>query len=277
VGHIVSNLIGYSSLVEDIQQVLDTLVPRELEVQTKDEKWYAMHILPYRTLDNVIEGAVITFLDVNERKLAEDKIKTLLAEKELILQEVHHRVKNNLNIISALLFFQGEGLEDPAISTILKDASHRVQCMGVLYNKLYQSSNYTDLSIRKFLPDLIDQIISNFPNSESIKIETYFDDFIVDAKKLQPIGLIINELITNIMKYAFAAGSDRAISITAEMKDGKGIISTHDNGKGMPESIDFEFSTGFGLKLIKMLATQIRGTMRIERGNGTTVILEFPL
>jgi two-component sensor histidine kinase len=275
VGHIVSNLLGYNSLVEDIQHVLDTLVPRELEVQTKDEKWYAMHILPYRTLDNVIEGAVITFVDINERKLADDKIKTLLAEKEIILQEVHHRVKNNLNTISALLCFQGEGLEDPAISTVLKEVSQRVQSMGVIYNKLYQSPNYNDLSIKEYLSALTDQIISNFPNADSINVEKHIDDFIVKSKKLQPIGLIVNELLTNIMKYAFIGRSDRAISISAELKDGKGIISIYDNGVGMPVSVDFESSTGFGLKLIKLLSMQINGKIRIERENGTKVILEF--
>ncbi|MCX7023864.1 MAG: PAS domain S-box protein [Spirochaetes bacterium] len=213
--------------------------------------------------------------DITERKNAEDEIKTLLAEKELILKEVHHRIKNNMNTINSLLSIHGRTLKDPSAIESLEDAGSRVRSMMVLYDKLYESVDFTEMSVREYLPALVDQIVSNFPKGESVKIEKRIDDFVLEAKRLQPLGIIINELLTNIMKYAFDDGDDGLITVSATLMDDRVAILVQDNGNGMPESVTFENSTGFGLMLVKMLVEQLEGTIRIEREKGTRIVLEF--
>ncbi len=222
-----------------------------------------------------VVGAVVTFLDITERKIAEEKIKSLLAEKELILKEVHHRIKNNMNTIKSLLFLQSETLKDPSAVAALHDAENRVDSMMVLYDKLYRSADYRELSVKEYLPSLVDEIISNFPNKQIVKIEKNIDDFILSAGTLFPLGIILNELLTNIMKYAFVGRDSGIITVEASRNDNRTHIVIQDNGVGIPDSVNFENSKGFGLELISMLVQQLSGRIRIDRIDGTRFVLEF--
>jgi len=226
-------------------------------------------------IDGRIVGSVVTFLDITERKLSEEKIKSLLAEKELILKEVHHRIKNNMNTIKSLLFLQADTLTDPSAVSALHDAENRVESMMVLYDKLYRSIDYHEISIKEYLPVLIDEIIDNFPNKGIVTIEKKIDDFTLDADTLFHLGIIVNELLTNMMKYAFAGMECGLITVSAGVKDNRAVFIIQDNGVGIPESVSFEKTTGFGLDLVKMLTDQIGGSIIIERGSGTRFVLEF--
>ncbi len=214
-------------------------------------------------------------IDITERKLAEDVIKSLLAEKDLILKEVHHRIKNNMSIIKSLLMLQAKDSKEPAAINTLNDAGNRIQSMMVLYDKLYQSPNFNEMSIKNYLPTLVDLIISNFPNSKAVRIDKNIDDFILDSMRLSTLGIIINELLTNIMKYAFADRADGLITVSALLKDNQVSIIIQDNGVGVPESVNVEKSTGFGLQLVMMLTKQLRGSIQIENVNGVKVTLKF--
>jgi PAS domain S-box-containing protein len=213
--------------------------------------------------------------NITDRKIAEELIHTLLAEKELILREVHHRIKNNMATISGILSLQAETIAVPAAKTALEDAVSRIQSMMVLYTKLYQSSGFKALSLLNYLPALIDEIMANFPNGESVRVAKIIDDFSLDARILQPLGIIINELLTNIMKYAFAGRAVGMITVSALSRGDRAIICVEDDGNGMPAPIDFAHSPGFGLMLVNMLTRQIKGTIRIERERGTKIVLEF--
>ena len=166
-------------------------------------------------------------------------------------------------------------IADERSRAVLLDAVSRVQSMMVLYNKLYQSAGFKSVSVLTYLPTLINEILENFPNSASIKVWKIIDDFTLDAKMLQPLGIIINELLTNIMKYAFAGIVLGVITITASLKGKRVILGIEDNGNGMPESIDFANSPGFGLMLVDLLTRQMHGTIRIDRERGTKITLEF--
>jgi two-component sensor histidine kinase len=212
---------------------------------------------------------------LSERKKSEEKISSLLNEKELILKEVHHRIKNNMNSIKGLLHLHENSIDDKVTISALKDAGRRIESMMVLYDKLYRSENFKVISLKNYIPSLAEEIISHFPNSASVKIETKIDDFTLDISKLQALGIIINELLTNMMKYAFVGREQGLISISAFLKESRVTIEIQDNGVGMPETIDFKSSKGFGMQLVSMLTEQIRGRIRIERGGGTKFILEF--
>lgn len=213
--------------------------------------------------------------DITARKEAERTIEALLEGKNLILKEVHHRIKNSMNTIVGLLGLQAAMLEDPVAIEALKDTESRVSSMMVLYDKLYRSVDYTELSIKEYLPSLIEEILANFPNRRMVKVEGKIEDFVVAGKKLQSIGIIITELLTNIMKYAFVDRESGSISVSASLNDAVATIMVKDDGRGIPESISFENSTGFGLILVRTLTEQIGGTIRLDRREGTVFDLRF--
>ncbi len=228
-----------------------------------------------RDLSGNVIRSVGTMQDITERKLTEAKIQALLREKELILKEVHHRIKNNMNTINALLTLQAGRLSDPPVKAVLKDAASRVQSMMVLYDKLYQSAGFKTMSIQDYLPALVDQIIKNFPNSDIVKIEKDIEDCVLSAEKLSPLGIIINELLTNIMKYAFIDKEEGLIRVSSSVKGDRVSLVIQDNGNGIPDSIDFENTPGFGLMLVGLLTKQIDGTIRKEFEKGTKITVEF--
>ena len=145
----------------------------------------------------------------------------------------------------------------------------------VLYEKLYQTSSFDAISVKDYIPTLIDEIMQNFPNSGQVQVEKSIDDFILDIGKIQPLGMIINELLTNIMKHAFTGRKEGLITITLSQADAIITLAIQDNGSGMPETIDFKNSTGFGLTLVEMLTKQLGGSIRVERNKGTKIILVF--
>jgi PAS domain S-box-containing protein len=245
------------------------------EIALKDGRIFDRYSAPMLDANHKYLGRVWYFRDITERRRAEEKVKALLMEKELILKEVHHRIKNNMNTLNGLLALQAGQTTEPAVVEALDDARSRVQSMMVLYDRLYQSVNVNEMSVQEYLPTLIDQIIGNFPGSESVTVEKHIDDFVLEAKSLSSLGIILNELFTNIMKYAFIGRDDGVITVSASLNNKTVSLVIQDNGAGMPESVDFEHSTGFGLTLVWLLIKQLGGTVRTERENGTRIILEF--
>lgn len=215
--------------------------------------------------------------DTTERKQSQDLISNLLAEKELILKEVHHRIKNNMTTIYSLLSLQAGVLNDPEAIEALQDCGRRVLSMMVLYDKLYQSIGFNSMSVVDYFPLLVDEIIANFPHRASVRIDKQIEDFVLDVKRLQPLGIIINELLTNIMKHAFAEGTAGAIAVSMRLREEQIVLVIQDNGIGIPEVVDSASSAGFGLMLVDILTRQLKGTLRMERQHGTRTTLEFAL
>jgi PAS domain S-box-containing protein len=227
--------------------------------------------------ESILKMVAIRAAGELERRDAEEKIKSLLNEKEILLKEVHHRIKNNMNNIIGLLSLQADAVEDPADAGAIRDAMARVQSMMVLYDKLYRSDNFKEISIREYVSALTAEIIRNFSKSEFIKTSYNLEDFDLDIKILVPLGIIINELITNTMKYAFTGRKNGNINISASLKNNRAVVIIEDDGVGIPFSIDIDSTAGFGMQLIRMLTEQIGGRIRIERGKGARFVLEFPV
>lgn len=210
-----------------------------------------------------------------ERKIAGEKINLLLKEKEIILKEVHHRIKNNMNTTYGLIVLQSDAVKDPEAKKALEDASNRVQAMITLYEELFISGNYSEVSMKTYLPMLSERIIANFPNRDLVKLNVSSDDFIMDEKRLSSLGLIINELLTNIMKYAFKGRNSGNIDITFKLNDHKLYLVIKDDGIGFSKEIDTPQSSGFGLSLVDALTNQLEGKLDYNINNGTTVTLEI--
>lgn len=211
-------------------------------------------------------------VDITERRLSADRIEGLLAEKELILREVHHRIKNNMSTVSGLLTLQAATLADPAAVAALEDAKGRVLSMMVLYDRLYLSADRAAVSLSDYLPNLVDQVLGNFPNSATVEWRTEAENLVLDAASLSSLGIIVNELLTNVMKYAQA----RHIEVTAKRVGSRVQVIVADDGRGLPEGFDPAQSTGFGLSLVGMMTKSLKGTLSIEGPPGTRFIIDLP-
>ena len=229
-----------------------------------------------RTQDGKPLRIIGTHTDITERKQAEEQIKSLLSEKELLLREVHHRIKNNMTAMMSLLSLQANMAENPSVVETLRAAGGRLRSMAVLYDKLYRSENIMEIPARRYLIPLVDEIIGAFPSHAEVKAETAIDDFILPARVLFPLGIVINELLTNAMKHAFPNRNDGLITLSATRTGEQVTLSIHDNGQGIPPTLNIEDSQGFGLQLVHMLTDQMEGTVKIDRGGkGTKFVLEF--
>ena len=218
---------------------------------------------------------LLCLFDITERTRAEEQVRALLEDKEILLKETHHRVKNNMTLIYSLLSLQAGEQGDPGSRNALEEAAGRMQSMMVLYDRLYRSDNFKELNMRDFLPPLIQEIIQVYHTNLTVRTEINIEDFMLDAKLLSPIGIIINEMITNSMKYAFKDRTAGLISVSVA-KNGSEITLTYkDDGNGIPETTSLENSKGFGMQLIGMLVRQIGGTITLSRNGGTKYAVAF--
>ncbi|MBM9545556.1 PAS domain S-box protein [Leptospira sp. 201903074] len=213
--------------------------------------------------------------DVTERKTAEEKVKTLLSEKEMILKEVHHRIKNNMTILYNLLDLQAGLQENQAIRNSLKDATSRIKTMALLYDKLYLQMAFHELPLDAYLIPLTNEIISLFPYT--VKATTDIGNFHLTAEQLQAIGIITNELLTNSLKYAGGVSKDLEIQIKAWEENGEIHLMVKDNGKGFESLDSHPEKLGFGLTLVMMLAKQLAGKFTFNGDAGAEFHIVFPI
>ncbi len=221
-------------------------------------------------------GYQCSVIDVTDCKRAEEQSILLIKEKELLLKELHHRVTNNISAISNLLMLQAETISNPEAASILTDARNRLKSMGLLHKKLYKSENMQDCHVKEYLSLLIEEILVVFPNRKNIKVEKHLDDFILTQKVLFPLGIIINELLTNSMKHAFVDKDGALIKVSLTRDEKLVTLVIEDNGNGIPLEKTRE-SNGFGMTLISLLTDQLKGNLQIERENGTKFALNFEL
>jgi len=226
--------------------------------------------------NGVVNGFFALLLDITERKKAENKVLSLLNEKELLLKEVHHRIKNNMGSISSLLYLQADTLEDPAAIEAIQDARSRVISMMSIYEMLYRSEDCRSVSVFEYLADLIEKISVTYIRSRKISIEQEIEDFRLDSSMLFPSGMIINELLTNALKYAFPDGEPGSITIKMKKSCGRTVeISVKDSGVGLPDAVKIAKSKGFGLSLVNMLVQQLHGKLNIVKNGGTEFRITF--
>lgn len=241
------------------------------------------HSAPVLGTDGQNYGRIYHFHDITSFRQAEEKIRGLLKEKEIILREVHHRVKNYMNTISGLLTLQMSTLTDPLAIHALEDTQDRIRSMLTLYDKLYVSAGFEAISAANYLPNLIDEIIANFPKHTVISIEKKIADHVLKPQTLQVLSIITNELLTNIIKSAFTDRTEGKITISLVIVGVHVKFSIQDNGIGISEKLatdisgTSEMSGGFGLLLVHLLVKQLDGTLTIARQNGTKVTIEFTL
>ena len=232
----------------------------------------------------VIAGLLLLLLVVLYVTYQNNRRKNILLEhkndeKEYLLKEIHHRVKNNLGIVSSLLDLQAEGIKDPKVIEALQESRNRVYSMSMIHQQLYQGKDLSSIGMKEYLIDLSQHISDSFGAKERISFTYELDNFDLDVDQAIPVGLVVNELLTNSFKHAFSAFEKGEISISFVKKNEERLIlEVADNGCGMQVdgSINEE-STGFGTQLIELLIHQLDGSMMVVNGVGTKVSVEFDL
>lgn len=220
------------------------------------------------------------FRNITEKKLEAEKIKQPLKEKEVLLKEIHHRVKNNLQIISSLLNLQADFITDAKAKEKYNESIGRVRSMAIIHELLYRSKNLSSIKLRDYISELVNYISETYNIRNDIKVEMDIDvsnDFI-EMDIAIPCGIIINELVSNAFKYAFAKNSPGKIRVEfKELKSDelKYKLSVSDNGKGMPKKIDFINPSTLGLQLVHSLVQQIEGTLDVQSKKGARFTISF--
>lgn len=233
--------------------------------------------------ESSLSSVIVTLLDFTEIKSAERKLQLSLNEKEVMLKEIHHRVKNNLQVISSLLSMQSDYVQDKQSLSVFIESQNRLRTMSMIHEELYQSENLGKIQYSVYIEKLLNQLFQVYGKSDSVVLVTLLEPLDITVNRAIPIGLIINELVSNSLKYAFPEG--RSIPNKPELrvsfsKSGENLeMRVEDNGIGMPFGFDLKDSNSLGLKLVNILVRQLGGKIDFSSDSkkGTQFKIHIPL
>lgn len=223
-----------------------------------------------------ILGSVHIARNITERKKMEDQIRKSLEEREMLIKETHHRVKNNLMVISSLLSLQARYIKDKETQNIFKDSQNRARSMALIHEKLYQTADLKEIDFGDYIQKLSLELFNTYSDkSRNIKLDFEVENHLLDINTSIPLGLIVNELISNSLKHAFPHHEDGQIMIKFIKDDENYIFEVADNGIGLPDGFKIENSDSLGLSLVISLVDQIHGELDYDGHNGTRFTIKF--
>jgi len=227
--------------------------------------------------NNVIEVSGIGF-DITENKKNEERVSQSLKEKEILLKEVHHRVKNNMQVISSILNLQSSYVKEEFAVSLLKECQNRIKSMAYIHESLYQTKNFEGVNFPEYISTLSKNLVHTYSvHTKNIKLVLNLSKLFLNLDLSIPCGLIINEIISNSLKYAFPSKKGGIIFVNLAVKNKLVNIEIGDNGIGIPNQIDIKQTQTLGLQLVDTLIEQIDGTLKLERNNGTKFIIKFKI
>jgi len=216
--------------------------------------------------------------DITERQQAQEQILTSLREKEVLLREIHHRVKNNLQIISSLLSLQSNRIADPQASEGFEDSQNRVRAMSLVHEILYQSDNFAKINFAEYAQNLVTNLFSSYTthsNAIALKVDVQ-PDIVINTDKVVLCGLIMNELVTNALKHGFPEGRSGEILVTLSASPGDLLtLTVGNNGESLPADFNLQNLQSMGLNLVMTLIQQLKGTLELERSDKTIFKITF--
>ncbi|MBC7186698.1 MAG: PAS domain S-box protein [Calditrichaeota bacterium] len=224
-------------------------------------------------------GAFVIYQDITQRKRAEEELVSSLKEKELLLKEIHHRVKNNMQVISSLLSLQSSYITDPRALAIFNDSQNRVKSMALIHEKLYQSKNLSRVDFAEYTKSLTSHLFDSYgvdPERIAMDVQVNGIDLAIDSGI--SCGLIVNELVSNALKHAFPGGRKGKVTVGLEQVNGTYVLKVSDDGVGFPPHVDFRNTESLGLQLVNTLTDQLEGTIELSSngGGGTVFTICFP-
>ena len=268
--------------LENVRRTLAGEIPSyQMEKRYFHKDGHVVHAILSVSLVRDARGEPLYFisqiLDITERKQFEDQIRSSLKEKELLLQEVHHRVKNNLQVISTLLDLQTDYTLDDGAKNLLQESQERVRSMALIHERLYHTADFTQVDFSDYVERLAEGLYRAYRTSaDEVCLEVSVDGRPLPIDTAIPCGLLLNELISNCLKHAFPGGGRGVIRVTLNQDGGAGMLRVADDGCGMPADRDFRQSSSFGLQLVHTLVAQLRGELEIDTSCGTAITVRFP-
>jgi PAS domain S-box-containing protein len=292
-------IFGYNSLLPEwgLKIFFEHIVPEDREnVQQRFEKAYETNKLYFQCRINRADNKQIRWIevygnvyhdekdvpirmlgvivDMTERKEAEEQLLRVIEEKETLLTEIHHRVKNNMQIISSLLSLESSKVFDKRDAEFFTTVQDRVKSMGLIHGNLYQSEDLSSIKFKEYIENLTYQLFTTHAASSNIKLLTDIIDVSLNMETAIPLGLIVNELVSNSLKYAFPE-SEGEISISIHSKGEEFELIIKDNGVGIPKDSDPNKTKGLGLELVYSLVDQLEGTIELDQRHGTEFKIIF--
>jgi PAS domain S-box-containing protein len=242
-----------------------------LQLNDRNQDRFTIEIMQY------LEGVSASIGIMLKRRQAEEQIITSLKEKEVLLKEIHHRVKNNLTIIGSILSLQTPYLEDRKSREIFKECENRVRTMSKIHSKLYQSRDFAHIAFGSYLQELSQELFLSYQiDPDAIEFKTQIDNISLDINTALPLGLLLTELITNALKYAFPEGRKGKLQVSIQQENNQKVLTVADDGIGFPEHLDFQNTKTLGLQLVMGLVRQLDGTIEMKRKQGTVWTITFP-
>ncbi|OGD72088.1 MAG: hypothetical protein A2Y64_09050 [Candidatus Coatesbacteria bacterium RBG_13_66_14] len=236
-------------------------------------------ILEFQTHPIVFEGRNVTFgncIDITETKRNEERLREVIAEKEVLLREIHHRVTNNLQIISSLLYLGSENLTESDAIAAFRESQNRIKIMAHIHEMLYQSQDTGSIHLPAYLEDIVNSIFSSYAQiTNSIDFELNIDEVHLGIDTAIPLGLCVNELVANSIEHAFPDGKGRVSISVKKVGDGRLSLRIEDSGVGIPESKDIRKTKTLGLQLVKMMVEQLQGELELHRKDPTAFTITF--
>ena len=227
--------------------------------------------------------------DETERKLADERLRASLLEKDVLLQEIHHRVKNNLQVVVSLLSIQASRLQRADVVEVLNETQNRVRAIAGIHETLYSSPDLANISFTDYMDQLIRGLFAFYHLSASkIDLQIDTDDIVLDITQAIPLGLIVNELLTNVLKHAFPEGRTGTVWVSFRylpepsasertLDEGSAVLTVEDNGVGLPEGFDIQHQDSMGVYLVRVLTRQLRGSVQVLQHERTQFRVVFPL
>ncbi len=238
-------------------------------------RWVQMQITPIYDDKNIFKGHLLIIQDINKRKTLEKELEKSLEEKELMMKEIHHRVKNNLMIIQSLLQLQSRYINDENVLNIFRESQSRIRSMALIHQRLYQH-NLKTIDFGDYPRTLALDIFKSYASDpDQIKLNVYADNVMLNIDTAIPLGLILNELVSNSLKYAFPEGRKGQLTVEFKLEDNKYKLIISDDGIGIPEELNYKNSDSLGLKLVYSLSDQIGAEVKLDTTNGTRFEITF--
>ncbi len=221
----------------------------------------------------VLSSRVKVLLQTRELSL---QVNQLLKDKEMLIKEIHHRVKNNLTVISSLLSLQSRYIKDESDKDLFKESENRAKSMALIHERLYRSENVKSIDFSDYITSLSRDLFDTYVTSkDKIQLKLDVENIMVDVDNTVPLGLIINELVTNCLKYAFPSNRPGTININFHKIGSEYVLEVIDDGIGLPEDFDMDKSDSLGMRLISGLTSQLDGEMEMSNESGTTFRIRF--
>ena len=281
IGRKINDINVYPRIETELSEALTNRHSRIFESNVSVENgksiWLSSTLTPVYDDFNQVSKIVIVDSDITGIKNLQKQIEASLKEKDVLIKEIHHRVKNNLQIIISLLNLQSGYIKDEFTLKAVKDGQNRVRSMALVHEKFYQAEELSEINFNEYLEKLCQYLFQSYGDkSDRIELTVTGDQILLDMDTAMPCGLLVNEIVSNAYKYAFPGNIKGFINLSLSKESGAVILKLHDNGIGLPPDFNLQSAESLGMQLIQALTNQLDGELVFSKENGTTFEIKFP-